>query len=552
MPPLIVDSSHPGAAPGPDVAARAVLPWPLRLYLLLPGGLVGAFVFSAPWTLAGKRVDRLTPVLATGLLLVLLAALYGPWRQALRAALLDRSPVFGSRTSLLLFGGSAVFLFRVVLSRYDGLEVNAWDFSVYEFAVRSSSAATVLFSPLEGRSQLGTHASYLLFVFPPLYGLWSTHLWLLAAHVAAIAGAIVAAFAVCRRILRDDLAALLVAVAFLLNTYTAKMVQYVFHAEVFYPVCLFLTALGVVRKKRAVFFAGVLLTALVKEDSVLALLGICSAGLILDRGLWRWWLAGAALAVAGFSIGSFLVIPHFAATVPGQPWYAPLWSAYGPTPLRAAVGMLRHPLKVAGDVGRSGVVGLLETLGFLPLAGYEWLVAALPALLVYGVSNGGRGGLAQFSIYYSAAVFPFLLLAAARGLARIGAWSRSGAGRRRAMRLGAIGLLFVSALDGASYVFFFPKPSRLDIASLGLPADARVRAQGALLPHMPLDARAEPLTSLAIESHTAETVLLDLGANPYPFSAEDLRDYARRLQASGFRVRRTSHGLLLASPPLPK
>lgn len=214
--------------------------------------------------------------------------------------------------------------------------------------------------------------------------------------------------------------------------------------------------------------------------------------------------------------------------------------------------MLRHPLKVAGDVGRSGVVGLLETLGFLSLAGYEWLIAALPALLVYGVSNGGRGGLAQFSIYYSAAVLPFLLLAAARGLARISAWSRSGAARRRALRLGAIGLLLVSALDGASYVFFFPKPSRLDIASLGLPANARVRVQGALLPHMPLDARAEPLTSLAIESHTAETVLLDLGANPYPFSPEDLRDYARRLQASGFQVRRTSHGLLLASPPLSK
>lgn len=148
MPPLIVDSSHPGAAPGPDVAARAVLPWPLRLYLLLPGGLVGAFVFSAPWTLAGRSVDRLTPVLATGLLLVLLAALYRPWREALLAALLDRSPVFGWRTSLPLFGGSAVFLFRVVLSRYDGLEVNAWDFS----GTRRSGARTDRppFAPLSG------------------------------------------------------------------------------------------------------------------------------------------------------------------------------------------------------------------------------------------------------------------------------------------------------------------------------------------------------------------------------------------------------------------
>jgi uncharacterized membrane protein len=546
------NSIHPAAPHGQDGVVRTALPWPLKLYLLLPAGLVVGFLFSAPWKLAGKRVDRLTPVLAAGLLLVILAALYRPWRGALRAALLDRSPIFGWRTPLLLFVGSALFLFRVVLSRYDGLEVNAWDFSVYEFAVRGWGTATVLFSPLEGRSQLGTHASYLLFVFPLLYAMWNTHLWLMAAHVAAIAGAVVVAFAVCRRILQDDLASRLVAIAFLLNTYTAKMVQYVFHAEVFYPVCLFLTALGVVRKKPAVFLAGVLLTVLVKEDAVLALLGICSAGLILDKCLWRWWLAGAAIAVAAFSIGSFLVIPHFAATVPGQPWYTPLWGAYGPTPLQAAVGMLRHPLTVAGDVGRSGVVGLLETLGFLPLAGYEWLVAALPALMVYGASNGGRGGLAQFSIYYSAAVLPLLLLAAAKGLARISAWSRSGAGRRRALRLGAIAILFVSALDGASYVFFFPKPSRLDIASLGFPANTRLRVQGALLPHMRLNARAVPLTSLTIESPSAETILLDLDANPYPFSAEALRDYARRLQASGFQVHRTPHGLLVVSPPVPK
>jgi hypothetical protein len=120
------------------------------------------------------------------------------------------------------------------------------------------------------------------------------------------------------------------------------------------------------------------------------------------------------------------------------------------------------------------------------------------------------------------------------------------------LRLGAIAILFVSALDGASYVFFFPKPSRLDIASLGFPANTRLRVQGALLPHMRLNARAVPLTSLTIESPSAETILLDLDANPYPFSAEALRDYARRLQASGFQVHRTPHGLLVVSPPVPK
>jgi len=202
---------------------------------------------------------------------------------------------------------------------------------------------------------------------------------------------------------------------------------------------------------------------------------------------------------------------------------------------------------MAGDVARSGVMGPIETLGFLPLLGYEWLVAALPALLVYGVSNGGRGGLAQLSIYYSGAVLPLLFIAAACALTRIGAWRVWGRGRQHVVRLGSIALLVLCSLDGASYVFFSPKPSRLDIASLILPAGGRVLVQGALLPHMPLEAPVVPLTSLAIKKSPREVVILDLTANPYPFSAQELQDYARRLALSGFVVTRMPHGLLLAS-----
>ncbi len=450
---------------------------------------------------------------------------------------------------LVLFAGSFLFLLRVILSRYYALEVSAWDFSVYELAVRSFTSSPVLFSPMEGRFQLGTHASYLLFLFPPLYRLWSTHLWLLAAHAAATAAAVAVAFAVCRRILKDDLAALVVALSFLANTYTAKMVQYVFHVEVFYPVSILLVTYGVPEKRPVVFLGAVLLTSLVKEDSVLPLLGICFAGLVFARQRWRWWFGGGVIAMAAFFISSFLVIPHFAATVPGRAWYMSMWSSYGPTPATAVFGILRQPLRAAAQVVRSGVPGLLETLGFLPLLGYKWLAAAFPALVAYGVSDEGRGGLARFSIYYSSPVLPILLVAATEALDRLAAKTSSSIVRRRSVRLGALGLLLVCAFDGASYVFLPPKPSRRDIATLRFSSDTVTRVQGALLPHTPLDARVTPLTLLTIEGDQRGPVLLDLHANPYPFPAPQLRDFARRLAASGFSISRTPHGLILASPP---
>jgi uncharacterized membrane protein len=525
-----------------------VLPWSLRLYLLAATGILVAFILTAPWNLAGKAIGRLTPALAFAVALALMALLFRPWRRALRAGFLDRSHHFERPAELLLFVSSAAFVLRVILSRYNALEVNAWDFSVYELAVWRFTSSPVLFSPMEGRSQLGTHASYLLFVFPPLYRLLSTHLWLLMAHAAAIAAAVTVAFAACRRILKDDLAAVLVAVALLANTYTAKIVQYVFHVEVFYPVLVLLVAYGAIEKKSVLFFGALLLTTLVKEDSVLPLLGVCLAGLLFARARWRWWLAGAAIAAAAFCVGTFLVIPHFASTVPGRTWYMAMWSGYGATPAEAALGILRHPLRAGADIARSGVAGVLETLGFLPILGYEWFVAAIPALVAYGVSEGGRGGLARFSIYYSAPVLPILLLAASAGLARLAAKVSSDAGRQRAVRIGSLGLLLLCAFDGASYVFLPARASRLDIPTLQFPANTVMRVQGALLPHIPLDARVAPLTFLTIEKDQSGPVLLDLDANPYPFSAVQLQDFARRLSLSGYAISHTPHGLLLASP----
>jgi hypothetical protein len=211
--------------------------------------------------------------------------------------------------------------------------------------------------------------------------------------------------------------------------------------------------------------------------------------------------------------------------------------------------MVLQPVDVAKDLCRSGVKDVLETFGFLPLLGFEWFLAALPALVIYGVSAGGKGGTAQFSLYYSSPVLAFLVVAAAHGLARIGGSKTSATQRHLRIRIGALGFLLLCAFDGAGYTFYYANPCRLDLASLRLPAAQTVLVQGALLPHLPLGSNALPLTRLSVNQREPQAVLLALDANPYPFSRAELVDLAKRLRLAGFRITNTPHGLVLASPP---
>ncbi len=522
------------------------LPLSLRLYLILPGGLISAFVASAPWQVAGKTVNRLTPILAVAVVLLVAGVIYRPWRESLRVGFLDRSHRFGWRAATVFFAVAAIFLLRVVLSRYRALEVNAWDFSIYELPILAGLKDTPLASPFAGKSFLSIHASYLLFLFVPLYRLWPSHYWLLTGQALAIAAAGVAAFAVCRQILKDDLGGVLIAAGFLLNTYTAKTVQYVFHIEVLYPLCLFLVVYGFLRRNPYLFFTAVLLTALVKEDAVLVLAGVAVAGWIFWKPRW-WWTVTAVIGLAAFLIATFVVMPYFDRSAPGNPWYAFYWSAYGPTPTGAALGMLRHPLQVARDVARSGGKDLLETLAFLPFVGYEWLLAALPGLVVYGTAGQGLEGVSQFPIYYSSPVIAFLVVAAAQGVARLGLRGKSPLRQRRVVRLGALSFCLASALDGASYTFYESKPIRLDIQSLRIAPGVPLIAQGAVLPQLPLEANAAPLMRLAAGTVRTQVLLLAPDANPYPFSRQQLLDFARDLARAGFQVTQTPHGLVLAS-----
>ena len=104
--------------------------------------------------------------------------------------------------------------------------------------------------------------------------------------------------------------------------------------------------------------AAALAAILVKEDAVLPLFAASVAlGLNRFRSMNRvdravLLVVPVALALANLGIYYSVVVP--ALTTNGLPAYAAFWASYGPTPMRALVGMITHPGRVLMESVRSG------------------------------------------------------------------------------------------------------------------------------------------------------------------------------------------------------
>lgn len=509
------------------------------LILLAALTLIGSFVLTAPWTIAGHSVARLTIVLSPLALALVLALLIPSWRRHL-AALSDRAVSRVQLFAFMLFVGLTLTL-RVVFAQYAALAVNAWDFSVFELPVQRTLTTGLLYSPFEHRSFLGTHASYFLVAFVPLYAILQSHYWLLIAHAVSIALAAAVGSILFADILDDNVAGGLVGLAFLLNSYTAKTVQYPFHVEAFYPLGVFLLVYAIRRNRLVAVAAATVLLLSLKEDAAVTIAGVIGV-LLLSRPR-RPALAGmfASMAVAAYVLSAYVVMPRASGSPPGHAWYSSMWSRYGADPTHAVLGMVVHPVSVVGDLSRSGIRHLLESLAFVPLAGWPWLAAAAPGLLVYGVAGGGEAKAAQFSLYYSAPVLPILFVATAFGIRRLSTiWKRGP--ERHSVRGIALVACIVSALDGASYVFRAPDPKRLDVLPLTRMLNEDIEVQGSLLPHADFGEHVHPLVDLGSKS---KNVLLDLDSDPYPFRRTDLEAIVSRCREdASCHVTVSRHGLV--------
>jgi len=508
-----------GVAASAAVAAIALVGGPVfgwfplvRLPALLLPVLAAAFVIARPWRWSPRDIEGL--------------AAWTP------------SP----RTVWIATFVTAAVLAWIVLTRFRSGDINAVDFTVYfDRPLYQTAQGRPLFvetadlPDFSHRSQFAVHAYYILLLLAPLYRIAATPYWLLALSIAAVALGALHAFRIVRRLSGVGLVAAAAAFAFVLNANTARTLLYGFHPEVLYAWLIPAAIDAAIHRRRWWFLAAVLAAAAVKEDAILPLFAmsvtLALAGRVARDDRWLCLAAPPAIALANLAAYYAWVLPIFAFS--SNPVYAGFWIDYGPTPARAAIGMLSRPLDVARSVAGSGFLRVLLPHALLPLIGWRWIAGIVPLVVLYGASSNSQ--VRDFGIYYSMVTVPFLTLGSAFGALVV---ARALLAREAAARVAAASVVFLAALlvygDRAGYSL---RPWRSEVAATPrviatLASEPVVLVQSALYPHAGYDGRLVLLTreTLADPNYSGAITLLAPALNAYPFEKGDLDALAQRGQ----------------------
>jgi uncharacterized membrane protein len=486
------------------IADSPSLPRPRAIVLTAAAMLCFGFAATGPWTIGSYELRYWSSIFGV----CTLALLCTLDRRSVQG-LLTREVRFSHRAVLAAFGIASAFLIRICLLRYDAFEVNAWDFSnSFDRPIEGTLHGPLLWSDTLGGSMLSLHCNWIDFLFLPLYAIAASPYWLLIAHPLAISAAALVLFLYVRQSANDDFVAACVAAAFLLNRYTVRATHLGFLADIFYPLGFFLLLYAFRRSSFRLGLVALLLILSIKEDAVLTLLGFSIVAALLYRR-WQWATLTAGAALAAFAFDYLYVLPKFGG--PPVP-FSHYWGSFGDTPFSAAVAMLQDPLRVLQRFS-APAVRLLSTLAFVPLAGYEWLLAALPTMIVYTSSD--QTDLHWLAQHYSLPFLALIFASAASGIERLGSTVQ----RRR---LVAIVVLLASALVGTGYKMERPRPERHHVADLLSASGTRpVYIQGAIFPHAGYAARHRVLHH-QIAPEPGSAFLLCDPCNPYPFTREEL------------------------------
>ena len=387
----------------------------------------------------------------------------------------------------------------LTLLRYANYRGSEFDTAIFNQVVWLLSRFKGAYSTIRGTNLFGDHFAPILFFLTPLYWVRGNAPALLAVQTLALGAGAIPVYLIAKDKLVSRWVALGLAAAFLL--YPA--VQYVnladFHPESLGLVFLLFAFLAIERRKFVWFYILCILAAFCKEDMVLAVLvlGILvyflydkRAGKIVSFGSLIYFLAAV-----------LFLIPHYA---PAGYQYSGRLRAFGPTTKQAIKNFFIHPRKtfniLATRQNLRYVFDLLIPVAFLSIFAPIFLLPALPAFFFNIISDFQPQhtiGTLNSPVQYTAAIIPFVFIAAIFGLKRFKKWTEGGF-RARFVVGGVTVIVLVCAIAGNFY--FSPSPlasgfqgsayssdKNIDAIKKGLdliPAKASVSAQTFLLAHL--------------------------------------------------------------------
>ncbi len=450
---------------------------------------------------------------------------------------------------LLIIMGFYAGIFSVLVVRNHKLyQTFGWDLGFFDQLLWQASRGNLNFVSTIGNTNiLGDHFQPIIYLLAPLYWIWDDVRAILIAQVLLVTVAAVPLYLLTKKKTGSQMAALAIAVAYLLFSGTQFTITNEFHQSAFIPLLLSLGLWWMETGKTGKGLAALFSLLLVREEIGLL---VAALGIMYFFKFWK----GQSflrkdcplLMVSSGIIGFFLLIKIIIPAVSSQGQYIHYgYGSFGDKPEEVLISAIKNP----GDIAASLISPPVKVIQvFQSLASFGGLPLLSPTSLIPVIEQYAVRFLDDRNIHrwvnnnhYSAPLGPLLTFGTILTVSFV---SRSDPAKRGRTFLLSLYLIFSSVVVTVlvrapilsiykSQLYFTPHWVKdADNLVLSVPSGASVAANNSLAPHL---THRDKLYLLP-EVGDAEYIAVDLAGGPNkhaPWSGEKMREYIDGLIDSG-------------------
>lgn len=497
---------------------------------------------------------------------------------------------------VLLF---SVFFIAFATSRQDAFLTAAEDMGNMDQAVWSIIHGQILHQTIcnvvsdtncysaAGISRFAIHFEPMLFPVSLLYFIWSGPKTLLVLQTLVVASGAFPAFWLARLRLRNELAAVAIALVYLLYPAQQQATIFEFHSVTFTASLLLFTLYFMYTRRTLWLFVFAILSMACKEEIplVIAFFGLWS---IIFQHRWRTGLGLVLLAIGWVGL-TFLAYRYFSPN--GHPLLASRYAYLGKGPVEIVRNILLHPKSLISQhvlerYHLQYLRILLAPVGYLPLLAPWILVLAVPSLALNLFSSDPNQYLGIF--HYSAEIVPVLIFATIEAIVvilwvlqwflnrvrerneyqqeqpgeqSVASFRRLGRFLHPAILIILIGFVLFNVVREdypygslpISRGFSWPQVTTHDTMAQRfidmIPSSASVSAQSSLVPHL---SERNSIYLFPYQDDHADYIFLDITSFTYPYTSNRYTSEVKKILLSGkYGVVAAQDGYLLLKKGLP-
>ncbi len=414
------------------------------------------------------------------------------------------------------------FIFYLILkiTQHYSFHTNAFDLSIFDYAVANTLRGKFLHVPFLNGSFLKEHFSPILLLLTPLYMLKKSPINLLVLQCLAVAGAAWPLFLLAKKQLANKALALVIVFAYLNNWYLVHGLLYDFHVEMFEPLLIILMVWGYLERKYPIYWTSLLLALMCKEDVGIYLFFFGLFVLIKEK---RFKLGLITSAASLLWVLTALIIIAFmnngAAAFSGYKFLTN-WIPPDTSLSEYFFHWVSHPHEAASIFLNMRVWQLIYPLAFLPLFSWWGILLLAPIGLNAASANSLQAG---FMLYYSAPIIPFLFVGIIFGLKNLIQHNTN----KFWILLGLCLYLAIFNVHRYSQDSIEARHKTGSAMLQSIPENVPLAAQGSLVPHI---SHREHIHILPRMEASDEYIALDLAGNHFPMTRKELLDIYKSIK----------------------